>query len=92
MVHRPIGVGYVGIGVGESASGTAVGKRDAVTGNGIAVLVGHKHGEALVQLRSSISELIIAAGDGDFGCGSGNGVLSEGDVPEAGGTAGDRNR
>src|SRR5208282_3469527 len=85
-----IGGGDDGIGVVETSSGTAVGKGDAVAGNGVVVLVGHDHGEGHGQLRSGSTGLIIAAGDGDVAGGSGNGVLGEDGVLEASGTGSDR--
>src|SRR6266852_8730559 len=88
---RSRGAGDAGIRVGEKASGTVVVKADAVAGNGLAILVGHEHGEGLGQLRSRRSELIVAAGDGDVGGRSSNGVLDEEDVLEARRTARDSN-
>src|SRR6202158_5182794 len=76
--YRSRVAGDAGIGVGVSASGAAVVKVDVDAGNGIAVLVGDEHGEALGQLRSRRCGLIIAHGDGDVGSGSGNGMLGEG--------------
>src|SRR5713101_4788425 len=92
LAHRSGAAGEAGIGVGETASGTAVVKRDAVARNGIAVLVSQERAEGLGQLRSCGNGLIIAAGDGDVGGGSGYRVLDE-DVGglQAGRTRGDRN-
>src|ERR1700732_2296220 len=61
--------GDAGIGVGVRASSAAVVKGNTDAGNRVAVLVDDEDGEALGQLRSGRSGLIIAAGDGDVGGG-----------------------
>jgi hypothetical protein len=82
--------GDAGIGVGVSASCAAVVKVNIDAGNRVAVLVGDEHSEGLLQLRPGRSELIVAAGDGDVGGGSGNGILDEVYVLQTGGAGGDR--
>src|ERR1700675_3195130 len=83
-------VGDTGIGVGESASGSAVAKTNGDAGNRVVVLVGHEHGESLGQLHSRRSRLIVAAGGGDLGGGPGKRVLGKDDGGGyAGGGGGD---
>jgi hypothetical protein len=80
----------LGLTLGVSASCSAIVKGSGDAGNRVAVLIGDEHGEGLGQLRSGRRYLIIAAGDSDVGCGSGNRILDEVHVLQTGGTGGDR--
>src|SRR5258708_25153472 len=80
--------GDSGVGVGKGAPGTAVVKANIGAGHRVGILVGDEHDKGLRQLRSGRGDLVITAGDGDVGGGSGNGKLGGVHARQTGGTGG----